>query len=504
MESNKDEALRSYQIACRHRDSGNITSALKFCQTSIRLFPTPQAEKLAQQLADLASSSASTSGSSASATEEHPSSAGVKHRHTSKSNGSSTTNGTAGGSNGDKREYTPEQLAVVKRVRTCKVTEYYEILAVQKECSEAEVKKAYRKANKNGAPGADEAFKLVSKAFQVLSDPQKRAVFDRSGGDPESRFSGMSSGPSFARGGGGAAFEGELSPEDLFNMFFGGGMGPMGGAQFGGGFGGPGVFTASFGPGGFRTNRQSTAQQRPAGNNQPAEARSALVQLLPLLLLFGFSFISSIPSLFSSGPSTVPDPLFSLRPTQRYVVERWTSNLGTPYWVEPKEFWGHAYIGQELGRQGETLQRWNEEAKTWKAEAQKEEEEEEEATKRWEEEAAKAKAPDAKPQPEDSEGTKRALKVARRAARRKARAQRRAAAKAFDAPSLARFEAAVERAYTSEMYSACQSGLERRERRKDAEVGIFGIGTDWPKVRAIEREKVEACEVLRSLGILRQ
>lgn len=79
---------------------------------------------------------------------------------------------------------------------------------------------------------------MVSKAFQVLSDSQKRAIFDQSGSDPEDRtagrssgFSGFSSSP-FGNGG-----EGEMSPEDLFNMFFGGGGGGFGGA---GGFGGPG------------------------------------------------------------------------------------------------------------------------------------------------------------------------------------------------------------------------------------------------------------------------
>jgi hypothetical protein len=69
------------------------------------------------------------------------------------------------------------------------------------------------------------------------TDPQKRAIYDRSGGDPESRFSGMSSGssPGFATSPfGGGSFEGELSPEDLFNMFFGGG-GPAFGGAFGGG-----------------------------------------------------------------------------------------------------------------------------------------------------------------------------------------------------------------------------------------------------------------------------
>ena len=61
------------------------------------------------------------------------------------------------------------------------------------------------------------------------TDSQKRAIYDRSGGDPESRFGGMSSsGPSgfpTSAFGGGTTFEGELSPEDLFNMFFGGGTG---------------------------------------------------------------------------------------------------------------------------------------------------------------------------------------------------------------------------------------------------------------------------------------
>ena len=89
----------------------------------------------------------------------------------------------------------------------------------------------------------------VSRAFQVLSDPDKKSKYDKFGGDPESRFSGASaSGASpfsgFAsqrapRGGGGGMFDEEISPEELFRQFFGGG----GGGAFGGPFGGFGEYT---------------------------------------------------------------------------------------------------------------------------------------------------------------------------------------------------------------------------------------------------------------------
>lgn len=87
---------------------------------------------------------------------------------------------------------------------------------------------------------------VVSRAFQVLSDSDKKSRYDKFGGDPDSRFNpgaGASAGGSpFTSGGfsgfgggfprssaGGPMFEEEISPEELFNRFFGGGFGGMGG-----------------------------------------------------------------------------------------------------------------------------------------------------------------------------------------------------------------------------------------------------------------------------------
>ena len=66
-----------------------------------------------------------------------------------------------------------------------------------------------------------------------------RASYDRDGADPESRF-GRQPGFSTSSFGQGASFQGEMSPEELFNMFFGGGG--MNGFQGGFGGGGPSTF----------------------------------------------------------------------------------------------------------------------------------------------------------------------------------------------------------------------------------------------------------------------
>lgn len=156
------------------------------------------------------------------------------------------------------RSYTVEQKAAVIRIRKCSPTAFYDILGleeVKKTVTDSEVKKAYRKLSllthpdKNGHEHADEAFKMVSRAFGVLGDKEKRERFDRSGVDPDSRFDQAQAQNPFSgfasRGGGGApggggfggGFQGEeMTPEEMFQRFFGGGggFGGFGGGPFGG------------------------------------------------------------------------------------------------------------------------------------------------------------------------------------------------------------------------------------------------------------------------------
>jgi molecular chaperone DnaJ len=109
------------------------------------------------------------------------------------------------------------------------IRDYYDILGLEHGASDADVKRAFRKLAQQWHPdvnrdaGADDRFKEINEAYQVLSDPQRRQAYDMFG------QAGLGGSPGFdpSAGAGFGAFS------DLFDAFFGGGAAGAGGARHG-------------------------------------------------------------------------------------------------------------------------------------------------------------------------------------------------------------------------------------------------------------------------------
>ncbi|KAJ8607072.1 hypothetical protein CTAYLR_009895 [Chrysophaeum taylorii] len=207
------------------------------------------------------------------------------------------TNGSSGDmprrQTSDAASSTNEQARAVQAILEKKRRGHYEVLGVSKSASEDEIKKSYRKLalkfhpDKNKAQNADEAFKAIGTAFAVLSDPQKRRSYDlgygeEGAGDPR-------------RPPHGAEFYDDVSPEDIFNMFFG------------------------IDPRAHRGAQAHRRQRRPAA---PPNQIQQLLQVIPLLLLVVLSMWTY--------PSQYQDPPFSLEKKGKYDIERATKTRGVP------------------------------------------------------------------------------------------------------------------------------------------------------------------------------
>uniref|UniRef100_A0A2P2LC53 Uncharacterized protein MANES_14G131700 n=1 Tax=Rhizophora mucronata TaxID=61149 RepID=A0A2P2LC53_RHIMU len=306
MDGNKDDAVKCLKIGKDALDSGDRSRALKFITKARRLDPTLTVDDLLSKLEQDPSSpssdqkAAQTNGRTSASKESSP-----KIRRRVPASGSSSTAFASSSSPSAAATYTEEQVTIVRQINRKK--DYYEILGLEKSCSVEDVRKAYRKLSlkvhpdKNQAPGAEEAFKAVSKAFQCLNNEESREKFDVTGNDePVLERRAASSGYQYSGG-----YYDDFDPDEIFRQFFFGGMHPAA-AQFSSFY-----FEGGMGP-------------RMGGNAAGFNIRS-LMQLLPVLLIFLLNFLPS------------SQPIYSLSRSYPYE-HRYTTQKGVNFYVKSTKF----------------------------------------------------------------------------------------------------------------------------------------------------------------------
>ncbi|KAG8008584.1 DnaJ-like protein subfamily B member 14 [Nibea albiflora] len=321
----KDEADRLIEKAKLCLRSGWKDRALQLLYEAQNIYPSTRARVLIDAILR-------NGGSTASEANHVPPPAGWRDEDTGH-------NETSNASGDEKKSYTEDQRQGVLRIKNCK--DFYEILSVPKSASDEDLKKAYRKLalkfhpDKNFAPGATDAFKAIGNAYAVLSNPEKRQQYDQYGDQSASVNTPQQS--SHSRHGYHRSFhrdfEADISPEELFNIFFGGRF-PTGNIH---------VYTpqgASYSQ--FYQPRRRRAYERReevVEENQSQNTFTAFLQLLPVLVLI---LISVFTQMMATNP---PYSLF-------YKPE--TQHMGVPYYVD-KSF-EKEYRGAALGELEKTIE----------------------------------------------------------------------------------------------------------------------------------------------------
>ncbi|KAI4812796.1 hypothetical protein CesoFtcFv8_021066 [Champsocephalus esox] len=306
MDSNKDEAERCIKIAINAVNNNQRDKARKFLEKAQRLFPTNQAKNLLESLAQ-----------NGKPPDENGSPVNGDGPTIRQRSHGEEPDVSARGASESAKPYTADQLEAVRKIKSCK--DYYQILGVEKAASEEDLKKAYRKLalkfhpDKNHAPGATEAFKAIGNAYAVLSNNDKRKQYDQYG---EERTN-----PTRQRQH--RDFEADISPEDLFNMFFGGGF--------------PSSNVHVYRNGRMHFAHQNRQERR--GEQQRDGGLALFVQMMPILILIVVSALSQM---------MVTQPPYSLRysPSAGYIQKRHTSNLKVLFYVGDR--FNEEYSGKNL------------------------------------------------------------------------------------------------------------------------------------------------------------
>ncbi|NXJ79538.1 DJB14 protein, partial [Trogon melanurus] len=314
MEGNRDEAEKCIGIAREALEAGNRDRALRFLGKAQKLYPTETARVLLEAI--MKNGSAAGGGAYC----RKPASSNDQ----SKPNSTKESNASAAGESG--KSYTKDQMEGVFSIKKCK--NYYKVLGVSKDAGEEDLKKAYRKLalkfhpDKNHAPGATEAFKKIGNAYAVLSNPEKRKQYDLTGSEEQTCNHPSNGRFNFHRG-----CEADITPEDLFNMFFGGAF-PTGSVH-------------SFSNG--RAGYSHPNQHRQSGPEREEERGdggfSMFIQLMPIIVLILVSLLSQL---------MVSNPPYALYPRSStgQTIKMQTENLHVVYYVN-KDF-RNEYKGASL------------------------------------------------------------------------------------------------------------------------------------------------------------
>jgi DnaJ family protein B protein 12 len=333
MDSNKDEAAKCMRIGRAAIEAGDKQRALKFLSIAKRLYPSPQVDALisslheenGQQGADDMETDVAVggeeSGQRSGGQREQNVFMNGKHQNGYRNSSASTA------------EVSVEHREIVRKIN--KTKDFYQILGLEKGCTEDDVRKAYRKLSlkvhpdKNKAPGAEEAFKAVSKAFQVLNNVELREDYDRYGPEERETSQQMRQQHHHHNGRhGNVYYEDMFDPNDIFNSFFFGMQqpnGPFRRAQF--------------------VRAQMPRQRATAGRGQEGHSSNllGLLQLLPILALFIFSFFP-----FSQ------QPVYNLESVAPYQILQKTSEHGVSFYVKSPDFQQEYPHGSYVRRQVES------------------------------------------------------------------------------------------------------------------------------------------------------
>ncbi|KQK06682.1 chaperone protein dnaJ 49 [Brachypodium distachyon] len=309
MDGNKDEALRSVKLAQTALASGDRQRADKFIRIAQRLDPS-------LPIVDLLSTNKKFDPLNGTPCQE-------KSRRGQVRGNLETPKEYVGASNVDKG-YTEENDRVVRDIRKNK--DYYAILGVEKNCSVEEIRKAYRRLSlkihpdKNKAPGAEDAFKMVSKAFKCLSNDQSRKTYDQTGAleghDLNNQYSNVmrqraarrrrQARNSFYN------YEEDLDPDEIFRSFFYDTR--------------DNSFRAHNAYRARGTDRQEQPRREHSVQGGSVINLTILVHLAVILLFVLFAFIP------------VRQPEYALHKTYNFPMSKVTEKHGVEYFVSKQDF----------------------------------------------------------------------------------------------------------------------------------------------------------------------